>query len=140
MNDSTLKFITKGFWVVIILFVVRCLISTPVSVYDYFGFAGEAIGVAVILMGLYERILWQYNPFEKIPKFKGEYSGYIEYSYNGVPDKKEAAIIINQSLLSTSVKIITNEITSNTIASNIVFENGEYVLYYTYINESKKQI
>lgn len=53
--------------------------------------------------------------------------------------KKEAMIKINQSLLSTKVKIFTNEITSNTITSNIVYENGEYVLYYTYITNPKSK-
>jgi hypothetical protein len=124
---------------VLVLFVIRCFISEPTSLYDYFGFAGEAIGVAIILMGFYERLLWQYNPLEKIPKIKGEYSGYIEYSYNGTFDKKEATIKIKQSLLSTNVKIITDEITSNTIASSIVYENGEFILYYTYITNPKSK-
>lgn len=139
MEENTLKFIKKGFWVVIVLFVVRCLISKPASLYSYFSFAGEAIGVALILMGLYERWLWQYNPLEKIPKIKGEYSGNIEYSFNGTSEKKGASIKITQSLLSTNIKITTDEIISNTIASNIVFENGEYVLYYTYITNPKSK-
>ena len=139
MAESTLKFIKKGLWLVVILFAIRCLITEPIIFYDCFGFAGEAIGITLIFMGLYERWLWQYIPFEKIPKIKGEYSGYIEYSYNGIFDKKEATIKISQSLLSTNVKITTNEITSNTIASNIVCENGEYVLYYTYITNPKSK-
>jgi hypothetical protein len=139
MGDTTLKFITKGFWVVIVLFIARCFISEPISLYDYFGFAGESIGVALILMGLYERWLWQLNPLEKIPKIKGEYSGYIEYGYNGSFDKKETTIKITQSLLSINVKITTDEIISNTIASTIVFENGEHVLYYTYITNPKSK-
>lgn len=69
----------------------------------------------------------------------GEYSGFIEYSYNGTFDKKEATIKISQSLLSTNVKIATDEITSNTIASSIVFENSEYVLYYNYITNPKSK-
>lgn len=139
MGDNTFKFIKKGFWVVIVLFVVRCFISKPASIYDYFGFAGEAISVTLIFMGVYERWLWHYNPLEKIPKIKGEYSGNIEYSFNGTPEKKGASIKITQSLLSTNVKIMTNEIISNTIASNIVSENGDYVLYYTYITNPKSK-
>jgi hypothetical protein len=139
MGENTQKFITKGFWVVIILFVIRCFINKPISLYDYFGFAGEAIGIAVILMGLYECIIWRYNPLEKIPKIMGEYSGFIEYSYNGTFDKKEATIKISQSLLSTNVKIATDEITSNTIASSIVLENSDYVLYYNYITNPKSK-
>lgn len=139
MGDNTTKFLTKCLWVAIALFAIRCLITKPTSFYDCYGFAGEVIAVTLILMSLYERWLWQYSPLEKIPKIKGEYLGYIEYSYNGYFDKKEAIIKISQSLLSTNVKIATDEITSNTIASNIVYENGEYVLYYTYITNPKSK-
>jgi hypothetical protein len=139
MGDNILKFLMKGFWLVVILFVIRCFICEPISLYDYFGFAGEAIGIAIILMGLYERLLWKYNPLEKIPKIKGEYSGYIEYCYNGNLDRKKAVIKISQSLLSTNVKIMTNEIVSNTIVSNMVYENGEYILYYIYITNPKSK-
>jgi len=139
MAENTRSFIKKGLWIVLILFAIRCLITKPISLYNCYGFAGEAISITLILMGLYERWLWQYSPLEKIPKIKGKYSGYIEYSYNGSFDKKEAMIKINQSLLSTKVKIFTNEITSNTITSDIVYENGEYVLYYTYITNPKSK-
>ncbi len=139
MSNTWRKFLEKGFWVAIVTFIIAYLLTKPESLYDYFGCVGEAIGIALILMGVYEQWLWLYNPFEKIPKIKGEYSGYIEYSYNGTFDKKEATIDIKQSLLSTRVKIITDEITSNTITSNIVHENGEYVLYYTYITNPKSK-
>lgn len=139
MGDNTQKFIIKGFWVVVILFIIRCLISKPTSPYDCFGFAGETISIALIIIGLYERWLWQFIPLEKVPNIKGEYIGIIEYNYNGNPDKKETTISIKQSLLSTNVKITTNEITSSTITSSIVLENKEYVLYYTYITNPKNK-
>ncbi len=139
MRNTTKKFLEKGFWIVIIIFIILYLITKPKLLYDYYGCIGEAIGITLMLMGIYEHLLWQYNPLEKIPKIKGDYSGYIEYSYNGTHDKKEATIKISQSLLSTSIKIITDEITSNTIVSNIIFENGEYVLYYTYITNPKSK-
>jgi hypothetical protein len=139
MRENTQKFFIKGFWVVIVLFIIRCVISKPTSSYDCFGFAGEVISVALILMKIYEHWLWQYNPLEKIPNINGEYAGNIEYNYNGNSDKKETTITIKQSLFSTNVKITTNEITSNTITSSIVLENNEYVLYYTYITNPKNK-
>lgn len=139
MNNNTFKLMEKGFWAVIILFIIRCLITKPASAYDCFSFAGEAIGIASILMGLYERLFWRYNPFEKTPKIQGSYSGNIEYIYNGNTGMKDATIMISQSLLSTNVKIKTDEIDSNTIASNIVYENGSYILYYTYITNPKSK-
>lgn len=139
MNNTTRKFLEKGFGVAICTFIIMYLLTKPHSLYDFSGCIGEAIGIALLLMVIYEHWLWQYNPLEKIPQIKGDYTGYIEYSYNGSYEKKEATIKINQSLLSTSVKIITDEITSNTIVSNIVYENGEYVLYYTYITNPKSK-
>lgn len=139
MNDNMKKFIVKGFWIVILLFIIRCIISQPISAYDFFGFAGEAISVALIVLGVYECWLWQYNPLERIPKIKGEYIGSIEYSYNGSFDKKTTKITIRQSLLSINIKMSTDEITSSTITSNLILENDGYVLYYTYITNPKSK-
>lgn len=139
MSSTTRKFIEKGLWIVILIFIIMYFLTKPGLLYDYYGCIGEAIGITLILMGIYEHWLWQYNPLEKIPQIKGDYTGLIEYRYNGTYDKKEATIKINQSLLTTNVKIITDEITSNSIVSNMVHENGEYVLYYTYITNPKSK-
>ncbi len=139
MRENTKKFIVQCFWVVVVLFIIRCGVSKPTSYYDCFGFAGETIGLASILMGIYERWLWKFSPLEKIPNINGEYIGNIEYNYNGHPDTKKATIIIKQSLLSTNVKITTNEITSSTITSNFISENDEFILYYTYITNPKNK-
>lgn len=139
MSDNITSFLTKGLWVVILIFLIRCVISMPTSAYDCIGYAGEAISGSLIVLGLYERIIWKYNPFEKLPSIAGKYSGNIEYSYNGKYEKKKASIIIKQSLLTAHVQITTNEIVSSTITSNVVFENNEYVLYYTYITNPKSK-
>lgn len=139
MGQNLQKFIIKSFWVLVAIFIIRCLISKPTSPYDCFGFAGEAISVTMIIMGIYERWLWQFNPLERTPNIKGKYSGSIEYNYNGNSDKKETTILIKQTLFSTNVRITTNEITSSTIISNIILENNEYVLYYTYITNPKNK-
>lgn len=81
-------FLTKSLWVVIILFAIRCLISMPSSAYDFVGCAGEAIAVAIILMGICEKLLWRYNPPEKIPKIDKLYHGKIEYNYGGAVGKR----------------------------------------------------
>lgn len=139
MKESEMNFIKKGLWLVIILFVLRCVITFPETPYECFGFAGEAITVGVMGLALYEKVLWKYNPLEKTPKIFGEYSGVLEYEYDLCFHKKNIKIIIGQSLLNTSVKIITDEMTSNTITSNFVYENGEFVLYYSYITTPKSK-
>lgn len=76
---------------------------------------------------------------KKFLKLWGKYEGIIEYNYSGKLEKKRTFVIIKQTLFSTKAQITTNEITSNTIVSNLVEENDEYVLYYTYITNSKSK-
>jgi hypothetical protein len=139
MEGRIVKFISKGFWVAIALFVLRCLISKPISAYDYFGAAGEAVAIAAILMGAYNAFLWKYNPLEKAPRLMGGYAGQIEYNYTGELETKDVSVVIKQTALTVNVKITTDQITSNTVTSNLVEENDEYVLYYTYITNPKSK-
>lgn len=137
MEDKISKFLVKCLWVTLVLYAIRIWISFPESVYDWIGAAGDAISVSLIIMGAYAGFLWRINPFEKTPKFMGRYSGKIFYCYKGVSGEKETSVIVKQTLLSVKVQIKTNEITSNTIVGDIVEENGEYALYYTYITNPK---
>ncbi len=57
----------------------------------------------------------------------------------GVESKKDTLVKVKQTLLSIKIQITTNEITSNTIVGNLVEENEEYVLYYTYITNPKSK-
>ena len=133
------KFILKGLWLPVVVFTLRYFLFTPGNIYDYFSAIGESVSISVILLTLYEKILWKYNSLEKTPKIFGVFTGTIEYEYNGERSKKDISIVIKQSLLTTRVKITTNETTSYTIASNLIEENGEYILYYTYITNPKSK-
>ena len=139
MDSRIIKLLSKSLWVALALFAIRYLIWNFNSLYDFIGAAGEVISITIVIMGLYSGFLWRYNPFEKIPKLMGLYEGIIEYSYNGTMAKKDTFVKIRQTLLSTKVQITTNEITSNTIVANLVEENEEYVLYYTYITNPKSK-
>lgn len=139
MREHVGKFLTKGLWVAFAVFLLRFFILRPISAYDYFGAVGETIGITVILMGVYNAILWRYNPLEKMPRLMGKYSGHIEFNFTGTLESKAVNVIIKQTALTVSVKITTDEITSNTITSNLVEENGEYVLYYTYITNPRSR-
>lgn len=44
-----------------------------ISIYDLFGYAGEAVGLATVIMAAYERWLWRINPFETTPALKKIY-------------------------------------------------------------------
>lgn len=139
MKEIEMDYIKKSLWVVLFLFILRCVVDLPGTPYECFGFAGEAISVGLIVMTLYEKVLWRKNPFEKMPKIYGEYSAVLEYESDLGFQKKKIKIIVRQTLLSTSIKIITDEMTSNSITSNFIHENGEYVLYYTYITNPKSK-
>lgn len=139
MEKRTKDFVVKCLWVAFILFILRCLICKFTSLYDFFGAAGEVITVTGIIMGLYSRVLWKYNPLEDVPKLMGEYKGIIEYCYDGVTSQKETSVSIKQTLFAIKLTNTTNEITSNTITGELVYENGEYILYYTYITNPRSK-
>lgn len=139
MDKRITAFVTKCLWVTLFLFVIRYLIWDFHSFYDFLGAAGEVISVTVIIMGLYCGSLWRYNPLERIPKLMGQYNGTIEYNFSGTMERKDTSVKIKQTLLSIRVQITTNEITSNTIVGNLVEENGEFILYYTYITNPKSK-
>ena len=139
MKDSIKKFLFISIWIAITLFFLRCSIAKPANLYAAFSCAGDAVSITVAFMILYERLLWRYITLGKTPKIYGAYSGTIEYKYNGESDVKDTSVIIKQSLLSVRVRITTNETTSFTITSNLREENGEYVLYYTYITNPKSK-
>lgn len=139
LDNKITKFLSESLWVVLILFVVRYLIWRFNSLYDFIGAAGEVISITIIIMGLYSGLLWRYNPLEKTPKLMGEYKGIIEYNFDGVKAKKDTFVKISQTLLSIKIQITTNEITSKTVVGNLIEENNEYVLYYTYITNPKSK-
>jgi hypothetical protein len=136
---STKKFLSISLWVALAIFIIRCAVFTPESVYDFFGAAGEAVAATTILMALYNSVLWRFNPLEKVPHLMGEYKGTIEYNYFDKLQKKKAAIAIKQTALSVKVRIVTDQITSTSITSNLIKENDEWVLYYTYITNPKSK-
>ena len=77
----------------------------PVSAYDYFGAVSEATGIAVVIMGVYNAILWRYNPLEKAPRLGGHYSGHIQFNFSGKLEKKEVDVFIRQTVLTVTETI-----------------------------------
>ena len=138
--DALLK---RAMWISIIVFVIRCCFSwnslvVNVSAYTVFGYIGEAIGVAAILIGLYEKWGWQWDPFIKEKNFKGKYKGKIVSNYDG--SEREATLEIKQTFLSIDVKMITEESKSRTVAAMIEKILGVQELVYTYFNEPKASV
>lgn len=131
------KLLKIATWLAIVFFAIRCSISwdkirASVSLYDLFGFAGEAIGIASVATLLYEKWLWRYMPFENTPKLQTCYKGYILSSYDG--KKRTAQLEIKQTLTSIHVTLATKESKSNSLNACIEEINGEMQLIYSYLN------
>ena len=122
MTETQSKFTKKVVWTTVFIFCIRCVISgtkiiTDFSIYDLYGYTGEAISIAALLMFAYEKILWKYNPLEKTPVLKKRYKGSLLSTYDGI--EREATLEIKQTLLSINVVFTTGEIRSKSISSSI---------------------
>lgn len=137
MKDGVEKFIKSTVWVAIIFFGSRCGVSWKsivenISIYDLFGYAGEAVGLATVIMAAYERWLWRINPFETTPALKKIYTGKIVSSYDNI--ERPIELYIKQSLLSVQITMVSAESRSNSLSASVTGINGENSLIYHYLN------
>lgn len=143
MTETQSKFTKKVVWITVFIFCIRCFISgtkiiTDFSIYDLYGYTGEAISIATLLMFAYEKILWKYNPLEKTPVLKKRYKGSLLSTYDGV--EREAMLEIKQTLLSINVVFTTGESRSKSISSSIEKIQDEWQLTYCYLNVPKAKV
>lgn len=143
MSTQYKSFLSKTVWVVIVLFAVRCFISwteltTNANLYSIYGFAGEAIGITIAIMAVYERLLWRYNPFEKTPALKEKYKGTLISSYDG--KTRDATLEVKQTLLSVHVTLTSGESKSKSTSASIREILGETQLIYCYLNTPKSEV
>ena len=117
----------------LLIFIFLYYLKTPSSIIDYWDLILESTSYSIFFILLYERVLWRYNPFIKFPKLKKFYTGKLKYNFKGTIREKNIEVEINQTFLSTNIKVKTDEISSKTIMSELLEENGEYVIYYTYV-------
>ena len=142
MDKKYRKLIRIAMWITVVLFVTRCFISwrnitDNITVYELFGYAGEAIGLAVILTAFYERKLWRYNPWETTPKLCEKYVGTFISDYDNVV--REGTLDIKQTLTTVSVIFTTKESKSRSLSASIDDIFGEKQLTYCYINQPKSE-
>ena len=142
MKKQQKKLINICVWSAIVLFVLRCVVSwesiiAGASLYDLLGFASEAISIAVIISGVYEKFLWRYNPLESTPKLAKRYNGTLKSNYDHV--ERKAHLEIKQTLLSIHVTLATNESKSKSLSASIDEILGEMQLTYCYLNTPKAE-
>ena len=143
MKKRIKRLLRLAMWLTIVIFAIRAAISwkeiqSGVNAYIVFGYAGEAIGISAIIMVCYERWLWRYDPFLKVPYIAGKYNGVIKSNYD--KGDRKAQIQIKQSLLTVEVTLKTKESGSKSISGSVEEILGEPELIYTYLNESKARI
>ena len=139
MTENYKSFMTKSIWFTIGMFCLRCLLSqtkiiTEFSLYDIYGYAGEAIAFSVIVILLYEKWLWKINPFEKVPRLKRKYIGTLCTTYDGKQIEKSVNLEIHQTLLSVRVVLMTDESKSSSISASVDRIHDEWQLVYCYLN------
>lgn len=134
--EKILKVFLSG---VVIFVAINWCIQKPNDIADYIQVIFESSGVSTLLVVLYNKYLWKIDPTNDLPKIGGNYTGHISYTYKDLPEKKETQAKIDQTFLDIKVSIITDEVTSSTTTSEIVKENSNYVIYYTYITNPKNK-
>lgn len=99
---------------------------------DIWSYISNSVAVVSAISFFYVNWGWRLNPFEKLPKLKKKYTGTLKYNYKNKPGEKPIELKIKQTLFSIKVISRTDINKSSTIIGNIVMENDEYVLYYSY--------
>jgi len=145
MSRQYKSFLSKAMWLLIILFGIRCFMSwgdiiTNPSVYGILSLAGEAIGVTVFLMLLYEKWIWHVCIFRKLedtPCLYKEYIGTIKSEFDGI--ERNVVLRIKQSLLSVQLTMTSDESSSKSISSSIDTILGEKQITYCYLNTPRTE-
>lgn len=107
---------------------------------DFINVIETAISISTVLFILYEKWLWQYDPFNNTPVLSNTYNGVIKYNHSKGLGKKAINVKVKQSLLWISITLKTDEISSFVTSANIVTECNEKILYYTYITNPKSDV
>lgn len=127
----------KLFLIVSILLTSICCFVNGITLnFAWVKYTGIVSSAMTVISLLYIKWIWRYCPWENIPRLAKKYKGEIHYTY-GDSGIKKAEILINQNLFSAHVRIKTDEITSDTITSDLIEEYGSWFLYYTYITNPR---
>lgn len=142
MNNRYKIFSTIYIVVMIGVLVIRLMIDnwnaqTGVNgIYQWWGYFGDASAISTIIMFLFNKFFWRFCPgFLVLSK---HYKGYLCSSYDN--KNRFAEIKVEQTFLSISIKLITEESSSSSIVANIEKINNEECLTYMYFNQPKAYI
>ena len=136
-----IKPIILGALAIILIF---CLIKKPEGIKDIYSYTGYAILILTFISALYVKFIWKWSilrkiGFEEIPVLKKKYEGTIKYNFNG-GGEKPISFKVKQTLLSTKIIMTTDINRSTNITSQLIKENDEFILYYTYITNPQSTV
>ena len=153
MNESNNRFATLSVWLTALLVLVRCLISW-VDVknlweggmhfnlsYAFFGYVGEAIGVAAIMMAMFNKWAWKWKWLSwthHVPVLAKSYEGTIVSDHDKIT--RIGRLLINQSFLTVTVQLKTDESNSRTLTATFIDLQSVRYLFYAYQNDPRAEI
>jgi len=153
MTESHKKFATISVWLTAILLLIRCFLSW-VDVkylweggmhfnlcYTFFGFVGEAIGVAAIMMAIFNRWAWKWKWLRwmhNVPELSKTYTGTIVSDHDKIT--RDGNLLINQSFLAVTLQLKTDESYSRALTATFIELQSVQYLFYVYQNEPRAEI
>lgn len=153
MNNNARKFMNINIWLTTILLLIRCLVSWPdvknmwetghiFSLgYNFLGFIGEAIGIAAIVMTVFNKWAWKWkwlHWMHDVPVLARNYNGTFISDYDGV--KRFGMLVINQTFLTVTVQLKTDESNSRSLTASFSEVQSVKHLIYNYQNDPRAEI
>lgn len=140
MNDTQKKYMSLSIWVSVFLFAIRLIVAGIMMklsfklIYELFSYAGEAIGVAAVIMYFYNKSWWKKFNFYSMPVLASHYEGKLMYTWKDQIGERDVVMDIKQTFLNVKVAFGTAESTSDSINAAITYINDEPYLQYLYLN------
>ena len=153
MNNNARKFMNINIWLTTILLLIRCLVSWPdvknmwetghiFSLgYNFLGFIGEAIGIAAIVMTVFNKWAWKWkwlHWIHDVPVLARNYNGTFISDYDDV--KRFGMLVINQTFLTVTVQLKTDESNSRSLTASFSEVQSVKHLIYNYQNDPRAEI
>lgn len=137
MSDDFNRLVKLSCYIAILVAFISYLFKMEMSFEAIVGYAETGVSVGVIVGLLYERKLWRYDRLLRKPYIAGAYKCYLKYDHRKDDNRKakECKVRIQQSLLTLSLQLWSDQIQSVSITAQLLRENGQDVLYYIYRTE-----
>ncbi len=133
MVERIKKIIKPSIFLAAVVYIICCIIKKPTAVEDIISYIGYSVSAVTVLFVSYERLFWKFIPWNRPPVLKKKYHGTINYRFKKVQSSKLIDVDIKQTWLTVQIKVKTDINSSTSITADIVSENNQDMLYYSYI-------